>query len=129
MYASKEFIFKSPKITVKKRKQAPKPSVISDIKFRIFTIDNESKKGKKNDPDWQCMYCHRRWSDDSNDGMETKWIDCDSCICQMHLDCVPKRHLRKINYDPSNDDEGQDVNFVCEVCLHSKSIKKKDATK
>ena len=115
-FASKEFIFKSPKVTIKKRKSDPNKSFnVTSKKFRksIVEKDKDTKKKKKYN-EWKCIYCARLWSHDNEDGDETMWINCDECNLEMHIDCIPKGHLDAINFECP--DSNENVNFICEIC-------------
>ena len=63
------------------------------------------------------MYCYRSYSDDDNQNFDMTWIYCDKCDKKMHLQCVPKKHLRAIDCeDIFEADEDNDIDFISEVC-------------
>ena len=78
-------------------------------------MDKENNNKKRKAVDWECTYCKILYLDDENNGRNVTWINCDTCDRKMHIKCVCKPYLNKINYTGSDDE----CDFICEACYQS----------
>lgn len=103
------------KILYKKGKapKDPMPSVMSTKSYRTALIKNT--KRKKNN-EWICVYCDAEFTDDINS--KSTWIECDECDIKMHVSCVPRSHMKDINFEWDGMGDGE-IDFICEVCHQS----------
>ena len=62
----------------------------------------------QNDTTWVCNECHEPWDEDGDD----RWILCDSCDKQFHLQCSGVNYRRKDYYDI----DIERMPFTCEEC-------------
>jgi ribosomal protein L37AE/L43A len=105
---------------------AKQPSTKQKTKHKIdeecvsSSIDHRKSKFRKDadnilspdDEDWQCMYCHRVYS---NDQRQTQWVQCDKCQNQMHVKCVPPQHKKTTKLTASAN-SGKEFEFFCTDC-------------
>ena len=121
-------IFYEGKVVYKKRKEPEEkvPFMISARGYRKYLLDKETKTNKKrktnkndNEEDWQCCYCSLLYSEEVKKRIPRTWIECDKCTKQMHVSCVPNRHLINVHYD--KDASSSNVEFTCESCYVSNS--------
>lgn len=103
-------------ITKRKKKESQKYSLMSSCDYRRAVIESRPKKKKKDD-DWSCIYCCSTFSGDVKDKINKKWVECDKCMRQMHIECVPKIQKESINFNGDDDGSDEEVQFSCEFCL------------
>ena len=112
-----DYKFFPGKVIYKRKRSvnAPTPNVVSGNEFRKFLAQKTDKKTKKKKgEEWTCIYCERTYSEDMKSKKNLKWIECDACKRQMHVSCMPKSFLVKVQLDQNGDDE--EVDFSCEFC-------------
>ena len=105
------------KINFKRKTTAQRQTqyVVSGVKFRKAKAERTMKQKKKNEGDWFCIYCEVSYSADRKNKKNVKWVECDQCTLQMHVPCVPKRHLVSMQFNEEEDDN--EVDFKCEFCV------------
>lgn len=84
----------------------------------------KAKKNKKNkkivedlEEEWTCKVCFARYSSETIRGLVKKWIECDGCQAQFHLDCIPKKHRNDIHINSQDSEE--EIEFICHFCVVS----------
>lgn len=70
-----------------------------------------TKKSKKTD--YNYMRCNASWKEEKKQSLNNIWIDCDSCKKSVHLKCISKNHLFKLDDFPYGD---SDCDFLSENC-------------
>ena len=88
--STKDNVFWEGKIIYKRK--APKdrlPSCVSSSKFGKHILEKQQSKKKtwKSKYDWECVYCHGLFSEESNIGNNAKWINCDTCDRKIQMYC------------------------------------------
>ena len=112
-----DYNFFPGKVIYKRKRSvnAPTPNVVSGNEFRKFLAQkNDKKSKKKKGEEWTCIYCERTYSEDMKSKKSLKWIECDACKRQMHVSCMLKSFLVKVQLDQNGDDG--EVDFSCEFC-------------
>ena len=113
----KDYLHFPGKITYKRKApEEPIAHVIRRKQYREQAVKkNEKRKGKKKE--WTCVYCGIEFSTDNRSKTVRKWINCDNCVREMHLSCVPKKHLRLIDFSMDDFEDDEEIDFLCEFCF------------
>lgn len=100
---------------VEELKEEQKIKRLKQAEMKNNTHGKKKKVVNDLEEEWTCKVCEARYSSESIRGLARKWIECDSCLAQFHIDCVPRKHRSSINFNLSE----EEAEFLCHFCVNS----------